>query len=362
MKALIVCVDRDDDLGVKGRVATPVVGRRRVLDAALALGLADPEDSDTNALLAAIHLYDSEAAEGPGLVEVAAIAGHRLLGVRADRKLAAEFEEVLAVTRADTVILVSDGAEDEQILPILQSRAKVLHVHRSVVKQAPRLEGFYYVVTRLLDDPKQSRRFVLPVALLLLVWGIGWLAGVQNIVSGGILAFFGFWLLIHAMQWDAPVARFLSDVGGGLRSGRVTAFALLVSLAVVGWGADVAWHAPQAADSHLVRDLRFAQAFLPYAVVGLVVMTLANLLSSILRDGRTRLRHWTALLTLICVGFLGSVATDVAVAMAGGKGLVAAVTVPDVLVLILASFLAVSGGYVVRYVRAFQRESARARL
>src|ERR1051325_1328116 len=164
MKSLILCVDRDDDVGGKGGIATPVVGRRRNLEAAMALGLADPEDSDTNALLAAVKLYDQELKAGSPAdqVEVATVAGHKSLGLQADRKLARELEEVLGAVRPDEVILVSDGAEDEQILPILNSRAKVTHVHRSIVKQAPRLEGFYYVLTRLLDDEKQAKRFVLP--------------------------------------------------------------------------------------------------------------------------------------------------------------------------------------------------------
>ena len=76
MKTLILCVDRDDDLGKKAGVESPLIGRRRTLDAAVALGLADPEDSDTNALLAAVHLHDQELARIAGSgdqVEVAAI-------------------------------------------------------------------------------------------------------------------------------------------------------------------------------------------------------------------------------------------------------------------------------------------------
>ena len=88
MKTLILCVDRDDDLGNKGGVITPAVGRRRCVDAALALGLADPEDSDTNALLAAVNPYDQEPKGGAQgkQVEVDCIAGHPRVGVEADRK------------------------------------------------------------------------------------------------------------------------------------------------------------------------------------------------------------------------------------------------------------------------------------
>jgi putative membrane protein len=124
MKTLILCVDRDDDLGRKAGVESPIIGRRRNLDAAIALGIADPEDSDTNALLAAIHLHDKELKRLEGTsdqVEVATVVGHSSLGLKADRKLAEELDEVLALVRPDEAILITDGAEDEQILPLLQA-------------------------------------------------------------------------------------------------------------------------------------------------------------------------------------------------------------------------------------------------
>ena len=55
---LVVCVDRDDDLGRKAGVNGPVIGRANVVDAAMRLGTADPEDADTNAMFAAVRLYD----------------------------------------------------------------------------------------------------------------------------------------------------------------------------------------------------------------------------------------------------------------------------------------------------------------
>ena len=52
-RILVLTVDRDNDLGIKTSIRGPVVGRRQVLTAALKLGIADPEESDTNAILGA---------------------------------------------------------------------------------------------------------------------------------------------------------------------------------------------------------------------------------------------------------------------------------------------------------------------
>ena len=61
-RILVLTVDRDDDLGNKTSIRGPVVNRRNVLTAALKLGMADPEESDTNAILGA-HIVGHGAEE-----------------------------------------------------------------------------------------------------------------------------------------------------------------------------------------------------------------------------------------------------------------------------------------------------------
>jgi putative membrane protein len=362
MKTLILCVDRDDDLGEKGRVATPIIGRRRNVEAAMALGLADPEDSDTNALFAAVHLYDEELPrlQGQDQIEVATVAGHKRLGLQADRKLAAELEEVLEAVRPDEVILVSDGAEDEQILPILNSRAKVAHVHRSIVKQAPRLEGFYYVITRLLDDEKQARRFVLPFAIVLLLWGIAYLLGWQAYAWGATLAIMGLWLLVHAMKWEERVGRFLHDLGEGARSGKLSLLAnvamavLLVVGTIVGLQT-VQDHRPPAnvvilhpATYHL---LLFVQAFLPYTVGAFLVRAAGSLFDGWAREGHAGAGPWAAACALVALGLSGAVVLDVAVDILEAKDLLHIAT-PARMLQLTAGVVVLMGGLVVgRYLR-----------
>ena len=58
-RILVLSVDRDDDVGKKAGIKGPVFGREAVLKAASALGLADPSDSDSNAMFEAVRLHDS---------------------------------------------------------------------------------------------------------------------------------------------------------------------------------------------------------------------------------------------------------------------------------------------------------------
>lgn len=42
-KTLILCIDGDDDIGIKGKVETPIIGREATLESATALAVSDPE-------------------------------------------------------------------------------------------------------------------------------------------------------------------------------------------------------------------------------------------------------------------------------------------------------------------------------
>ena len=55
---LVICVDRDNDLGKKAGVKGPVIGREKNLEAASKLALADPTESDANSIFAAVKKYD----------------------------------------------------------------------------------------------------------------------------------------------------------------------------------------------------------------------------------------------------------------------------------------------------------------
>ena len=108
-RILILCVDRDGDLGAKAEVKTPIIGRGENLNAAVSLALRDPEEPDANAMFEAIRIYDRLQSEGEPeeVFEIATISGSELGGVGADRKIVAELGELLTSFSASEVIPVS---------------------------------------------------------------------------------------------------------------------------------------------------------------------------------------------------------------------------------------------------------------
>ena len=73
-------------------------------------------------------------------------------------------------TGATSCILVTDGAEDEYVIPIIQSLIPVSIIRRVIVNQMPNLEGTYYILKKLLDDPKISRMIFIPLGLAMMLY------------------------------------------------------------------------------------------------------------------------------------------------------------------------------------------------
>ncbi|MFB3889616.1 MAG: DUF373 family protein [Candidatus Bathyarchaeia archaeon] len=177
-RILILCVDRDGDLGVKAGIKTPLVGRTANLNAAVSLALSDPEEPDANAMFEAVKLHDrlSNEKKPDETFEVATICGTELGGVGADRKLVAELNSILESFNAKEVILVTDGYTDEAVLPLVESRVPVSSVRRIVVKHSESIEETAQVMSKYLkmlwQNQKYSRIALGLPGTLLLIWSI----------------------------------------------------------------------------------------------------------------------------------------------------------------------------------------------
>jgi putative membrane protein len=170
MKTLVLCVDRDNDIGVKTGIEGPVIGKEANVRAANRLGMADPEDTDLNTLFMAVRMYDDLVRAGVP-VEIATVCGDERVGPRSDTVVAAQLDQVLEEVRPDHAYLVSDGADDEYVYPLITSRIKVNHVKRVYVRQSPSIESTYYMFVKTLKDERFRGKLATPVALVLILYG-----------------------------------------------------------------------------------------------------------------------------------------------------------------------------------------------
>jgi len=213
-RTLVISVDRDDDLGKKAGIRGPVVGRKEVLTAALRLGIADPEESDTNAILGALHLHDQlkESAESNDAVEIAVLTGDERVGVRSDRAVARQLEEVIEEFQPDRGSLVTDGAEDESILPIIQSRLNIDHVQKIIVRQSKGIEGTYYYIVKAIEDEKWRMKLLVPLSVFLMLIGLGMILPNGGIIIGLMPLFIGIYLMAKGLGAEQHLNRVMRDM------------------------------------------------------------------------------------------------------------------------------------------------------
>src|SRR6056297_1586795 len=233
---LVLCVDLDDDLGRKTDVDTPVVGRDNVVDAAVALASVDPEDSDVNVLFEGVHIADAIDDEP---VEVAAVTGVDAGDVAANRAVGEEVDTVLASLTANEdvrAIVVTDGAQDESVVPVIRSRIRIDGVRRVVVRQAQDLESMYYTIKQVLDDPETRGTILVPLGILLLIYPLAIIAdqlGLPGAVFGFTSGLLGLYVLGRGLGVERTFDRLAQTARNGLYAGRVTLITYVVAAALL---------------------------------------------------------------------------------------------------------------------------------
>jgi len=204
-KLLVICIDRDNDVGEKAGISTPVVGRDACIEAAQRLALEDPEDADSNSIFSAVKTYEDLISKGYQ-VEVITVAGVKERGVQADEKILVETKKVLEKFSANGAVIVSDGEDDESVIPVIQNILPVVSVQRVVMKVSRSVEYSYAVFGKYLKmvayDTKYSKFFLGVPGILLLIGGIATVFGYTAEIFAVLVSILGGAFLIRAFDID----------------------------------------------------------------------------------------------------------------------------------------------------------------
>jgi len=231
-KLLVICVDRDDDVGEKTGISTPVVGRNECIEAGQRLALEDPEDADSNAIFSAIKTYEDLVSRGYN-AQVIIATGVTGRGVQADEKIAAEIKSVLKKFSADGAVIVSDGEDDEMVIPIIQNVIPVVSVQRVVMKVSRTIEHSYAVFGKFLKmvmyDPKYSKFFLGVPGILLLIGGVGAVTGYTAEIFAVLVSILGGAFLIRAFDIDKAWSNWAKPTPEGF----IRLFTLITGLSLI---------------------------------------------------------------------------------------------------------------------------------
>jgi len=311
MKTLILCIDRDDDLGTKTGIQAPVIGRKDCLRAAVSLILKDPEESDANSLFGAIKIYDDMVAEGKN-VEIAMVVGHVDVGVKSDRVISSQIDQILRKTKPTRTILVSDGADDEFIYPIVSSRTKVDSVQRIIVRQHENIESTFYIIKRYLEHPRIRNKWLVPLSLAFVVGGMFAFAKMVTEGWGAILIVLGLYILITLAKIDQWFNEVTENVRHSLSTGRFNiVFSIIGGFLVVIGGiatynmiqSDYQW------TSWFPAFLLFCMNFIWWPVAGYIAKKFGGAIDHYIREGKSLWTLWMPVLNsiagaMIIYGFL----------------------------------------------------------
>jgi len=224
-RIIVLCIDRDDDIGSKGGIETPIVGRDSCINAGIRLAIEDPEDSDANAIFAAIKTYEDLLKRGYE-VEVAIVAGKYNRGIEGDEKIGAEIQVLVSTFKADASVIVSDGEDDETVVPVIQSLIPIISIQRVVIKHSRSVEYSYAVfgkyIKMLVYDPRYSKFFLGVPGALLVASGIATIFGLTREAIALVLSILGSAFIIRAFDIDKSI--------GALGKPNPTSFIKIFSL------------------------------------------------------------------------------------------------------------------------------------
>ncbi|MBI5884867.1 DUF373 family protein [archaeon] len=213
---LVVCVDRDDDLGRKAGIKGPVIGRKNNINAAARLAVKDPTDSDVNSIFGAVKAFDELKGRFEG-IEIVTLTGAISRGFEADKSINEQLDRVLEAVPAEGFVFISDGADDDTILPLIQGRLKLISKKMILVKQAQGIESTYVTVIEALKDPFLSKVvFGIPGIILLLYYFLG----AQSLQI--IALVLGIYLLLKGFGIEEPLLKSLRKVTSSISIHRIS--------------------------------------------------------------------------------------------------------------------------------------------
>ena len=284
MNQLVLCVDRSSDLGRSTGRSFPVVGEAEVAELAMVAGRADPEDSRVNTLLEALRVYDSLGAEGADRL-IAVIAGGSDSPIGVDRSLAAQLDGLIRRYAIESVIVVVDSADDERVIPVIESRLRVDAVDRVVVRQAHDLQSTYYLLKQFLGDEELRSTVLVPLGAILIFLPILLIQFSPAIAGAGLAALLGAALLYKGLAIDEYLEEVPERVQIALYSGQVSVvtYAVGAGLALVGifLGA-LSVPAQMGPEFVLVRTLQFVYNAVPWLALAALTVSAGRLLDELI--------------------------------------------------------------------------------
>jgi putative membrane protein len=303
---LILCVDRSDDIRLAAGLESPIVGWEAVQSLVTDVGLDDPEDSRVNCLLEALRVArDLRDDREESVLAVVSGGGDSIVG--ADRSLSKQVDDLVTEHDPDAAVVVVDSANDEQVVPVIESRVRVDSVDRVVVRQAHDIESTYYLLKQFLADEELRSTVLVPLGatLLLLPFLLAWFS--TAVAVAGLAALLGAALLYKGLAIDELLSEVPDRVRSGLYSGRVSVvtYAVSLGLALVGAFLGALAVTPQAGpESVIVSAMQFVYSAVPWLALAALTASAGRLLDELIGSDGVSTPYLNLPFGVVALGFV----------------------------------------------------------
>ncbi|WP_436902021.1 DUF373 family protein [Halovenus halobia] len=279
MSTLVVCLYRGPALS---DAEPPYVGREAVERLVTSAGVEDPEDSRVNCLLEGLRVARDLDDTTVAVVTTASDS------VTGDREIAGQIDQLVAEYDPDSAVVVVDSAEDERLVPLVESRVPVDAVDRVVVRQARDIESTYYLLKQFLGDEQLRKTVLVPVGIALLVFP-ALLAVFQSptLSLGSIAAVLGVFLLYKGLRIDAFLATLSERIRDSLYSGQVSLVTYVVAAGLALAGAFVGALGTTSLGSEtgeLILATQFVHDAIPWVTGAALIASAGRLLDEFIRN------------------------------------------------------------------------------
>jgi putative membrane protein len=172
-------------------------------------------------------------------VEIATLCGDTDVGEKSDHLITYQLGEVISKVKPENAILVSDGPEDEFVLPVLKSKLRVLGIQRVVVKQSERIESAIYIIRKGMAKEEIQKGIIVPVSLIAMTWGIFAMTGIapRNLGAGAIALLIGTYFLLQSLHIKERALETFKEVRAGMLAAKLSIFTSLISFLFIFVGA-----------------------------------------------------------------------------------------------------------------------------
>jgi len=254
------------------------------------MGLADPEDSSVNSLLESLRVA-RELRDGHDDAVVAVVSGASDSMVSADRAVARQLDDLIEEYDVESAVVVIDSAQDERLVPVVESRLRVDSVDRVVVRQARDIESTYYLLKQFLADEELRQTTLVPIGLALIVFPVLSIVAGPAMALATITTVIGTFLLYKGIGIDEYLTRLARQARDSLYSGQVSVVTYVVAagLTLVGVFAGVlAVSELSDPGSAFIQSMMFAYASVPWLALAALAASTGRLLDEVIQDENVR--------------------------------------------------------------------------